>query len=123
MIVKNNWFIFAAEDYKALTALWKDKQGLYKTICFHSQQYVEKILKGILENNNNNPPRIHDISKLYKECSKYILNIPLLKEEQIFLSSVYIDSRYPPDAGLLPKGEPTREDAELAVAIADKLKK
>ena len=59
MIVKNNWFSFAEDDYKALRTLWLDRQGLYKIICFHSQQYVEKILKGILENNNHHHNYLH----------------------------------------------------------------
>ena len=46
------------------------------------------------------------------------MKVPLSKDEQIFLSSVYIDTRYPPDAGLLPDGEPVKSDAKIAVDIA-----
>ncbi|RLF37590.1 MAG: hypothetical protein DRN21_06230 [Thermoplasmata archaeon] len=49
--------------------------------------------------------------------------MPLTETEILFLSSVYIDTRYPPDVGLLPKGEPTETDAELAVKAVRKLKK
>ena len=56
-MVSENWLKYAEDDYRALCALWEQKQALYKIICFHSQQYVEKILKGILENNKQNPPR------------------------------------------------------------------
>jgi len=37
--------------------------------------------------------------------------------EAIFLNSIY-RFRYPPDLGLLPKGEPIKEDAERALNLA-----
>ncbi len=37
--------------------------------------------------------------------------------ELLFGHSIY-RSRYPPEAGLLPCGEPTKEDAEKALALA-----
>jgi len=42
---------------------------------------------------------------------------PISEEEAIFLNSIY-RFRYPPDLGLLPKGEPIKEDAERALNLA-----
>jgi len=39
-------------------------------------------------------------------------------EEANFLGELYVESRYPPDIGLLPHGEPTKEDAQKALDIA-----
>ena len=38
-----------------------------------------------------------------------------------FLSEVYVESRYPPDIGLLPHGEPTKEDAQKALEFAQQV--
>jgi HEPN domain-containing protein len=35
-----------------------------------------------------------------------------------FLNGVYVEFRYPPDIGLLPHGEPSKEDAQKALEIA-----
>ncbi len=44
------------------------------------------------------------------------LTFSLSHEEAGFLNAIY-RSRYPPDAGLLPHGEPTQNDASKALAL------
>lgn len=122
-MIDKKWLEFAEEDYQVLEYLWKSKSKFYRSICFHGQQYVEKILKGIIEYAGDTPPRIHDLNALNQKCQKSGVEIPLNETEILFLSSVYIDTRYPPDVGLLPKGEPLKSDAELAVKACKKLKK
>ncbi len=121
--VSKKWLDFAMEDYQAIEILWNAENKLYRTICFHAQQYTEKILKGILENKGEFPPRIHDVNTLAIRCKKLGCNIPLSETEILFLSSVYIDARYPPDVGLLPKGEPIESDAALVVKAVRKLRR
>ena len=41
---------------------------------------------------------------------------PLSEEDAVFLNSVY-RARYPAALGLLPTGEPTKEDAERAFTV------
>jgi HEPN domain-containing protein len=38
-----------------------------------------------------------------------------------FLSTIYIESRYPPDIGLLPSGEPGRDDADRSIRVASSI--
>jgi HEPN domain-containing protein len=47
--------------------------------------------------------------------------IPVEKSDMEFLSTIYIESRYPPDIGLLPSGEPTKDDADRAINISRNL--
>jgi HEPN domain-containing protein len=122
LFVSQKWLDFAIEDYQAIEILWDGENKLYRTLCFHAQQYVEKILKGILENEGKSPPRTHDVNALTIRCEGLGCRIPLSETEILFLSSVYIGARYPPDVGLLPKGEPTEGDAALAVKAVRKLK-
>ena len=50
------------------------------------------------------------------------LSIFDLTESEIhFLTSIYIETKYPPDFGLLPEGEPSREDEQEAIGLVEKL--
>ncbi len=55
-------------------------------------------------------PKIHSLSKLFKLCDNDLenKNFDLVS----ILDSLYIESRYPGDMGLLPYGNPTIEDAK-----------
>ena len=120
--LSKKWLNFADEDYALVVFLNNQETKFFRSICFHAQQFIEKILKGILEASGQVPPRIHDINALVKRVNKLGLTVPLQENEILFLSSVYIDVRYPPDVGLIPEGEPTKKDAEIAVKAVKKLR-
>jgi HEPN domain-containing protein len=90
--------------------------------AFHSQQAIEKSLKALLEYQNKSVPKIHKITKLISNFDGLILYD---KELVKLLDSLYIESRYPGDMGLLPYGKPTLEDAkkfyEFANEVFDKV--
>ena len=121
--ISKKWLNFAEEDYKAAISLWVNKTALNRAICFHAQQYVEKIFKGILADLDLKIPKIHDLKKLSRLCEDNNIVIPIEIDELLFLSSVYIEQRYPTDTGLLPYGEPTNEDAQFVINIIQKIKK
>jgi len=111
------WLRYAADDLRA-AEITIEKQ-IYTIVCFHSQQCSEKGLKAILQEKNIKPPRIHNI-KILKDMAQNTLGfgLDISVEEANFLNEVYVESRYPPDIGLLPHGQPTREDAHRALEIA-----
>lgn len=112
------WVSLSEEDLKASSELL-EFADLPKTILFHCQQSVEKILKAVLEEYDLRVPKIHNIEELYRlmpDAIKESLNISL--EHLSGLSDIYIDTRYPSDLGLLPTGLPTKEDAEEIFQIA-----
>ncbi len=51
------------------------------------------------------------------------IKVPFNEDELQFVSSVYIDVRYPPEAGLIPGGEPTTEHSKIAYQAVQKLNK
>ena len=122
-LIHSKWFQFAQDDLKIVITLWQKKDKINRGICFHAQQYVEKIIKGLLEINRIKPPRIHDLITLNELCNEINIKLPLSEDNLQFLSSVYIDTRYPPDAGLIPNGEPTEEHSRLAYQIVKELDK
>ncbi len=112
----NPWLKFLEDDFKVLNIL--EDSDAFRGQCFHAQQLVEKLLKAEMHRHGVSVPKIHDIVLL---ADKMQLNLPVSREELEFLSSVYIESRYPADIGLLPQGEPTRDDAQQALTIARKV--
>ena len=103
------WLKASYSDLAVLRKIVDDEFVTHMT-AFHSQQSVEKSLKAILEFNNINVPKKHDVQMLKDLVSQYIH----IDNEDILddLNSLYIDSRYPSSFGLLPNGKPTLEDAK-----------
>ncbi len=112
----NPWLRYAKDDIDTLNILIGTE--LYRVICFHAQQLAEKSLKAYLFAQGIEIPKTHDVAYLF---AKSQLNIKINRHELDLLSSVYIDTRYPPDFGLLPAGEPREKEAELAVKAAQYL--
>ena len=87
-----------------------NSEAITHMTAFHSQQSVEKSLKAILEFYGTNVPKKHDVRMLKKLVATYIT----IEDDYILdsLNTLYIDSRYPGEMGLLPNGKPTLEDAK-----------
>jgi len=49
----SNWLMFAREDLRVAELAMQDR--LYNQVCFHSQQCVEKSLKGSVDENFMDP--------------------------------------------------------------------
>jgi len=111
----NRWFEFARQDLQmAELAL---NEAIYNQVCFHSQQCVEKCIKGLLSNLAKNTPRTHSIVDLLRLLpSGYFQN---LQENLAQLDIFYIPTRYP-DAlpGSLADGLPDENDALEAIEAA-----
>lgn len=112
------WIKIAIEDLQSAEYLYE--RELFRMVCYHAQQAVEKILKAVLTEEKIEFSRIHNLLDLRNAVKVSGYDVPLLDEEAIFLNSVY-RARYPADIGLLPTGEPTKEDAEKGLDIAQKM--
>lgn len=118
----NNWFKFAFEDLKmAESAL---EQKIYNQVCFHSQQGVEKMLKGFLRKKRQFIPKIHFLDELLKLCINSDSDFKKLKEKCSVLDDYYIPTRYPEALpGMLPKGFPSEKDALQALSFLKEIMK
>ncbi len=63
------------------------------------------------------PEKTHDIIGLLKRTEGLGFKVTLSMEDAAFLNSIY-KGRYPSEEGLLPHGEPSREDSERALIAA-----
>ncbi len=100
------------------------KGKIYNQTCFHSQQGVEKTLKGFLRAHDGSVPRTHFLDDLLNLCIEIDGNFSKLKEKCLKLDKYYIPTRYP-DAlpGTLPEGLPEEKDAQEALSFLQEIMK
>jgi HEPN domain-containing protein len=104
------WLEAASLDLESIRHIIHDER-LTGHVAFHAQQAIEKSLKAVIEEKGLIVPRIHSLQKLFALCSSFIEYNP--DEELIIaLDSLYIESRYPGEFGLLPGGKPNKEQAK-----------
>lgn len=117
---RNNWFKFAQEDLMVAKLSFDGK--IYNQACFHSQQGIEKMLKGFLKTNDKNVPRVHSLAQLLTLCVEIDSNFETLRADCVKLDDYYIPTRYP-DAlpGMLPEGLPDEDDAQKAISILEEV--
>ena len=115
--VVQEWLEFAKTDLKAAELLISDPT-LTAPVSFHSQQCAEKCLKAVVESMDLNPPKTHDLIRIYGMIEHLItVNEDMLAK----LNEIYIDVRYPAGMGLLPDGVPTVEEAKGFVKFSTSL--
>jgi len=91
-------------------------EHLTSVVAFHAQQSIEKSFKALIEFKKKKIPKQHDLLKL-----KHLIDDSISIEDDDILDSLntlYIDSRYPGDLGLLPYGQPTIDDVKEFYALA-----
>lgn len=92
----------------------------HRGACLHSQQAVERGLKALILECGRPPAPAHDIVELLRVVEAEGFRVGLPMDDAVFLNSVY-RGRYPTEAGLLPPGEPTAEDAGRALRAAERV--
>ena len=119
---ENNWFVFAEEDERMAEHALEEK--IYNQACFHSQQAVEKILKGFLRAKGKAFPKTHSLPEVLSICEKIDPQFAELEDNCLVLDRYYIVTRYP-DAlpGTLPEGLPDEGQAEEALSILRRVSK
>jgi HEPN domain-containing protein len=123
--ISREWLRKAQDDLDVIEEI-KNKKHLTNMVAFHAQQAIEKSLKAIIDEFDLGFVKIHQIERLL-EIVKEHLEVKIDYELVQMLDSLYIESRYPVDIGLLPNGKPTEEDAnkffESAILIYRSVKK
>ncbi len=114
------WLAFAHEDLRVAELALND--DIFNQACFHSQQCVEKALKGALTHHRGETlPRTHSIAELLRLLpTEWFGDVRASLIET--MDDYYIPTRYP-DAlpGTLPEGLPGKSEAEEAIALARKV--
>lgn len=89
-----NWLKIARYDLKAAEAAYKSR--LYIKVYENSHAALEKLLKGVIVENDKHPKKIHDLLRLASEA--VIENLKdEVKETFDELNTIYFSTRYPED--------------------------
>ena len=112
-----DWILRAQDDEKSAEVLLKEG-GVPNTICFLSQQMVEKILKGFLIYKNKGFPKIHQLDSLATKITKEIdSDFQKIEKDAEYLTGFYTTTRYPGDYPQF-----SMEEARIAFEKASKIK-
>jgi HEPN domain-containing protein len=89
------WLTVAEDDFRAYTVLAADDAPPAMAVCFHCQQYIEKLLKAILTTNGEEVPKTHDLRSLSLAVSRYFPDILTLVDDVAELTVYGVETRYP----------------------------
>ena len=107
----------AENDLKDAKILYNSNEASAEGICFHCQQAVEKFLKTYLVYNNKEINKTHDISELLQACKNIDNAFSELERLNIDdITNYAVIVRYDDII------EPSKKDAEEAIAIAGHVK-
>jgi HEPN domain-containing protein len=113
------WLAHAEHDLKSARLILQDPT-LTSMVAFHAQQALEKLLKGLLEEKEQKVPKIHDLERLYSLAREH-WHLELDEDALRLIGSLYLNSRYPAEVGLLPSGRPTESEAHGFIVYAEEV--
>jgi len=87
------WLRLAQQDM--LAARRPHEGRLYEGACFHCQQAVEKLLKAYLRWENQDPPKIHDLTVLLDLCQRIEAPFANDRDRWEWLTGFGVTFRYP----------------------------
>lgn len=114
----NDWLDKAQRDIKSAKILKQNDCG-NDIVAFHSQQAIEKSLKGYLLKQTGQVPEGHSLIYLCKEASNYDIEFKRCLKDCALVNQYYIETRYPADIPLLV----SNEEAEDCITIAEEIYK
>lgn len=111
------WVIKALEDFNSVEHEFRlsDEEIVASTVCFHCQQFVEKMLKAYLTLKKIDFGKTHDLEVLLKLCIKEDRDFQNLNIGDLTFYAVEV--RYPEEFYT-----PTLEEAKECFEIASKVK-
>jgi len=111
------WVKKAEQDLLSIANNLASNEVQWDKVVFDAQQAAEKFLKALLVSHGQEPPKIHDLTKLLTLCVAYAPELASFGDDCLFLSPLAVRSRYPGD-----EPETAREDAEKGVQIARRIR-
>ncbi len=107
------WLAKARSDWTTVEILLASGHAPPETVCFHCQQYVEKLLKAVLTREGIEAPKTHDLRRLIQLVGPSVPGLLSLVDAADGLTVYGVQTRYPGD------WQPTGPDEmERAVRLA-----
>lgn len=107
------WLAKARNDWTAVEILLASGHAPAEAVCFHCQQYVEKLLKAVLTREGIEAPKTHDLRRLIQLVGPSVPGLSSLVDAADGLTVYGVQTRYPGD--WQPAGP---EEMDRAVRLA-----
>ena len=91
------WRAKARSDWTAVEILMASERCPAETVCFHCQQFVEKLLKAFLTSHGIETPKTHDLRRLIQLAEPFAPELSLLSDASDTLTIHGVETRYPGD--------------------------
>jgi len=91
------WRAKARSDWTAVEILISSERCPAETVCFHCQQFAEKLLKGFLTLHAIEAPKTHDLRRLIQLAEPFAPELSRLSEASDTLTVYGVETRYPGD--------------------------
>ena len=89
------WVTKADEDFEFARINLEEEKQFFAQICFHFNQSAEKYLKAFIIANQLEFRKVHDLHLLLKQCISKDPSLSRLEDDCEYLSTFYIETRYP----------------------------
>ncbi|MFB0524145.1 MAG: HEPN domain-containing protein [Phycisphaerae bacterium] len=99
------WRAKAHSDWDAVEILTASKRCPTDTVCFHCQQFVEKLLKALLTQHGIEAPKTHDLRRLIQLAQPFAPELSLLADVSDELTIHGVETRYPGDWRKIKRSE------------------
>ena len=91
------WRAKARSDWTTVEILLASERCPAETVCFHCQQFVEKLLKAILTHHGIEAPKTHDLRRLIQLAEPFVPELSRLSDASDTLTIHGVETRYPGD--------------------------
>lgn len=119
------WRAKAQSDWTTVEILSDSKLCPTETVCFHCQQFVEKLLKAALTLYGVEAPKTHDLRRLIQLAEPYLPELSRLVDSSDALTVHGVETRYPgdmPQVTLAEMNELVESSKEFGKILIPKLK-
>ena len=117
--ITQDWLNFAETDLQTCKKLIND-EFLTNIVAFHAQQTVEKCFKAIIEENDLEVPKIHNLMRLF-DIIETLVNYTIDEKMLQNIDTVYIKTRYPGYLGMLPDVKPSLKQSKQLYEFAEEI--
>lgn len=91
------WRAKAQSDWKTVEILTASEHCPADVVCFHCQQFVEKLLKGVLTLHGIEAPKTHDLRRLIHLAEPFTPELSRLSDASDKLTVHGVETRCPGD--------------------------
>jgi HEPN domain-containing protein len=119
----SEWITKADEDFEFALINQKEGRSFYAQICFHFQQSAEKYLKAFIIANELEFRRSHELPLLLNICLSKDPSFKELREDCEYLTTFYIETRYPVHWPMHFSNQESKKCSETAGRIQSFVKK